>query len=284
MQEYVVDVSLENAQKILIEESHQRPVVVDFWSPRSEPCKALMPILEGLAAQYAGQFLLAKVNAEELPQISGQFGVSSLPTVMVIQNGQPVDGFQGAQPEAQVRELLEKYLPKPWDLLLAKATPMMEEDQWSEALELVREAYELSSQEPGIGKILAKVQLELNRCDDAELVLSKIKMAEQDIAYEQLVALLELKRNAAKSPEIEALEQQLVKEPESIDLQLQLAVQYSQNNYPQDALELLLKMLHKDINCKEGEVKKTAFDIIATLGKSDPLAIKFQRQVFSLLY
>lgn len=284
MQEYVVDVSLENAQKILIEESHQRPVVVDFWSPRSEPCKALMPILEGLAAQYAGQFLLAKVNAEELPQISGQFGVSSLPTVMVIQNGQPVDGFQGAQPEAQVRELLEKYLPKPWDLLLAKATPMMEEDQWPEALELVREAYELSSQEPGIGKILAKVQLELNRCDDAELVLSKIKMAEQDIAYEQLVALLELKRNAAKSPEIEALEQQLVKEPESIDLQLQLAVQYSQNNYPQDALELLLKMLRKDINCKEGEVKKTAFDIIATLGKSDPLAIKFQRQVFSLLY
>lgn len=284
MQEYVVDVSLENAQKILIEESHQRPVVIDFWSPRSEPCKALMPILEGLAAQYAGQFLLAKVNAEELPQISGQFGVSSLPTVMVIQNGQPVDGFQGAQPEAQVRELLEKYLPKPWDLLLAKATPMMEEDQWPEALELVREAYELSSQEPGIGKILAKVQLELNRCDDAELVLSKIKMAEQDIAYEQLVALLELKRNAAKSPEIEALEQQLVKEPESIDLQLQLAVQYSQNNYPQDALELLLKMLRKDINCKEGEVKKTAFDIIATLGKSDPLAIKFQRQVFSLLY
>lgn len=284
MQEYVVDVSLENAQKILIEESHQRPVVVDFWSPRSEPCKALMPILEGLAAQYAGQFLLAKVNAEELPQISGQFGVSSLPTVMVIQNGQPVDGFQGAQPEAQVRELLEKYLPKPWDLLLAKATPMMEEDQWPEALELVREAYELSSQEPGIGKILAKVQLELNRCDDAELVLSKIKMVEQDIAYEQLVALLELKRNAAKSPEIEALEQQLVKEPESIDLQLQLAVQYSQNNYPQNALELLLKMLRKDINCKEGEVKKTAFDIIATLGKSDPLAIKFQRQVFSLLY
>jgi len=284
MPEYVVDVSLENAQKILIEESHQRPVVVDFWSPRSEPCQALMPILEGLAAQYAGQFLLAKVNAEELPQITGQFGISSLPTVMIIQNGQPVDGFQGAQAEPQVRELLEKYLPKPWDLLLAKATPMMEENQWPEALELVREAYDLSSGDAGIAKILAKVQLELNRCDDAELVLSKIKMAEQDVAYEQLVAMLELKRNAAKSPEIEALEQQLVQEPENTDLQLQLAVQYSQHNYPQDALELLLKMLRKDINCKDGAVKKTAFDIITTLGKSDPLAIKFQRQVFSLLY
>lgn len=284
MNEFIVDVTMENAQQVLIEESMQRPVLVDFWADWCAPCKNLMPVLEALANEYAGGFLLAKVNADEQQQIASQFGVRSLPTVVLMQNGQPVDGFQGAQAEPQVRELLEKYLPKPWDALLQQAAPLLQEEQWAEALELLRQAYELSSQDVAIGKTLARVYLELNRSSDAESIISSIPMAEQDAQYEQLVALLELKQNAAKSPEVTALEQALSSDPDNIDLQLQLAVQYSQHQHSVEALELLLGMLRKDINCKDGEVKKTALDIIAALGKADPLAIKFQRQVFSLMY
>lgn len=284
MNEFIVDVTMESAQQVLIEESMQRPVLVDFWADWCAPCKNLMPVLEALANEYAGAFVLAKVNADEQQQIASQFGVRSLPTVVLMQNGQPVDGFQGAQPEPQVRELLEKYLPKPWDALLQQAAPLLQEEQWAEALELLRTAYELSSQDVAIGKTLARVYLELNRSSEAEAIISSIPMAEQDAQYEQLVALLELKQNAAKSPEVTALEDALAADPGNIDLQLQLAVQYSQHQHSEEALELLLSMLRKDINCKDGEVKKTALDIIAALGKADPLAIKFQRQVFSLLY
>lgn len=88
---------------ISIDESFNRPVVVDFWADWCGPCKNLMPVLEKLANEYAGAFLLAKVNADDQQMISSQFGVRSLPTVMIMQNGQPIDGFNGALPEVQVR-------------------------------------------------------------------------------------------------------------------------------------------------------------------------------------
>ncbi|MEH6571199.1 MAG: thioredoxin, partial [Halioglobus sp.] len=114
MNEFIVNIDETNAAQLLIEESNNRPVVVDFWADWCEPCKVLMPMLEKIANEYQGAFLLAKVNADEQQAITQQFGVRSLPTVMVIQNGQPVDGFAGAQPETEVRKMLEKYLPKPW--------------------------------------------------------------------------------------------------------------------------------------------------------------------------
>ncbi|MCB1676900.1 MAG: thioredoxin, partial [Halioglobus sp.] len=106
MSDFIVNIDHSNAARLLIEESRTRPVVVDFWAHWCEPCKVLMPLLEKIADEYQGAFLLAKVNADEQQGIVQQFGVRSLPTVMVIQDGQPVDGFVGAQPEAQVRQML----------------------------------------------------------------------------------------------------------------------------------------------------------------------------------
>ena len=96
MSEHIVNIDETNAAALLIEESYQRPVVVDFWADWCEPCKVLMPMLERIADEYNGAFLLAKVNADEQQMISQQFGVRSLPTVMVIKDGQPVDGVAGA--------------------------------------------------------------------------------------------------------------------------------------------------------------------------------------------
>ncbi len=90
MSDFIVNIDETNAAQLLIEESHKRPVVVDFWADWCEPCKVLMPLLEKIANEYQGAFLLAKVNADEQQGITQQFGVRSLPTVMVIQNGQPV--------------------------------------------------------------------------------------------------------------------------------------------------------------------------------------------------
>ena len=284
MNEAIVEVTPENAQQVLIEESRQRPVLVDFWADWCEPCKTLMPMLEKLAVEYAGQFLLAKVNADEHQAMAAQLQVRSLPTVMLFKDGQPVDGFSGAQPEVEVRKLLDKYLPKPWDVQFSEAQALIAQSDWNAALALLRPASEESRQQANITLALAQVYLELNRCDEAEAALAQIRMADQDAAYTQLVSQLQLQREAAKSPEIQALEQELAERPDDTAVALKLAVQLSQAGESREALEWLLGLLRKSLNAEDGAAKQAYQDILATLGKGDPLAVEFQRKLYTLLY
>ncbi len=283
MNSNIVDVTPQNAQQILIDESRKRPVVIDFWAEWCEPCKSLMPVLEKLANEYAGKFLLAKVNADELQPIAQQLGVRSLPTVMIMIDGQPVDGFSGALPEIEVRAVLDKHLPAAWQGLIEQANELMGQDDFAAALDLLLQAYRESGEDSAVGIGVAQVYLHLNRCDDAEAMLKKVPMVDQDAFYQQTLAQLELKREAATSPEMKALEQQYAANPDDLSVAHGLAVQYSQNGKPRDALELLLKVLRKDLNFDEGAAKKAYMDILASLGK-DPLAVEFQRKIYTLLY
>jgi putative thioredoxin len=279
-----VDITLDNAQQFLIDESFNRPVVVDFWADWCGPCKNLMPVLEKLASEYAGAFLLAKVNADDQQMIASQFGVRSLPTVMVMQNGQPIDGFTGALPEVQVRELLAKYLPKPWEAPLHQAQALIDAENFADALPLLREAHEASQQLASIALLIAQCHVALNRIDNAEAILSTIKMVDQDAHYEQLVAQIALKKQAAKTPELAALENAYAQAPQDLTLRYQLALQYQQESLYRPALEHLLDIIRTERNFAEGEARKTFTAIIAVLGKADPLAIEFQRKLFTLLY
>jgi putative thioredoxin len=106
----MIDATIENFEQEVIAASLTQPVLVDFWAPWCGPCKALGPILEKLETQYGGAFKLVKINSDEEQQLAGAFGVRSIPTVVLLKNGQPVDGFTGALPEGQVREFLNKHV------------------------------------------------------------------------------------------------------------------------------------------------------------------------------
>ncbi len=280
----IVEITPENAQTLLVEESYKRLVVIDFWASWCEPCKSLMPILEALADEYAGQFLLAKVDSEAHQGIASQFGVRSLPTVMLMKDGQPVDGFTGLKPEPEIRELLNKVLPKLWDLKFNEASVHVQQGEWDQAYTLLSEAYELSGQQANIAITLTGVLTQLKRYSEADSILSLVKMADQDPLYEQVKAELELAQQAQKTPELQALEEQFALTPEDKSIAFQLAVQYSQNEFKKEALSLLYDIIRSDLNYQEGEAKKIYLDILAVLGKGDPVAIAFQRKLFTLLY
>jgi putative thioredoxin len=281
---HVVDIDENNAQQYLIDESFNRPVVVDFWADWCAPCKQLMPLLEKLADEYAGAFLLAKINADEQQGISGQLGVRSLPTVMVFKDGQPVDGFAGAQPETAVRELLQKHLPSPWDAKVAEATELLDQGDTAGAVGLLRSAWEESNKLLEITLAYAGALLEANRLDDSEAVLNEVRLVDRDALHEQLMAQIELKRVAGKSPEIAALEAELLADEANHAVRVKLAVQLTTDAHHRDALDHLLTVLRADRDWNNGEAKRLYLDTIASIGKGDPLAAEYQRKLFSILY
>ncbi len=282
--DYIVNIDATNAAALLIDESHQRPVVVDFWADWCAPCKVLMPLLEKIATEYQGAFLLAKVNADQQPGIAQQLGVRNLPTVMVIQGGQPVDGFAGAQPESVVRRMLEKYLPKPWDGLLKRGLEAMAQGDFNAALTPLRQAWTESKQRYDITLAYVQALLECQRLEEAEALLDGVKTADRDVDYEQLRALLAARQAASVSPEIKALEQRLGANTGDLALQYQLAEAYAEAGRARDAMAHLIDILRQDRDHAGGATKRKLLEMIASLGKGDPLAVEYQRKLYSLLY
>ena len=180
--------------------------------------------------------------------------------------------------------MLQKHLPAPWAGLIEQANELMQQQNFSDAMPLLLQAYQESDKQSEIGVGLAQVYLHLNRCDEAEAILDTIPMADQDALYEQARAQLQLKREAAVSPELKALEEKHTADPTDLMTAYLLSIQYSQNARVKDALDLLMTVLRKDLGFEEGAAKKAFMDIIASLGKGDPLAAEYQRKIYTLLY
>lgn len=119
----MIDVTIENFESEVIAASMNQPVLVDFWAPWCGPCKVIGPILEKLEAEYAGRFKLVKIDSDQEQQLAGMFGIRSIPTCVLLMNGQPVDGFMGALPEGQLRQFLDKHLPAAADVAEEEPAP-----------------------------------------------------------------------------------------------------------------------------------------------------------------
>ncbi|MGL5006308.1 MAG: tetratricopeptide repeat protein [Plesiomonas sp.] len=280
---YIIDVTDANLHDIL-EAAQTKPVVFDFWAEWCSHCKTLLPILEKLAHEYQGQFILAKVDCDKQPAVASQFGIRSLPTVYLFKNGEPIDGFQGALPESEIREKLLQILPQQDEVKLEQAIQLLGEGKHQEAIPVLQEALVLSKNASDIALLLAETYLVTHHIDDSEAILNSIPLQDRDSRWQGLIAQIELHRQAADSPEIQQLQREMSNEPENAELAIKLALQLHQVSRNEEALSLLMRFLRKDLGIANGNVRKTLMDIVTALGNTDSLASQYRRQLYALLY
>jgi putative thioredoxin len=266
MSQFAFDVSLETFDSAVITPSQEIPVVVDFWAPWCEPCKTLKPMLEKLAEEYGGRFLLAMVNADENPEIAQHFGVRSIPTVKVLFQGQLVDEFTGALPEAQLRAFLDRFaLPPVGGNLREEATALIAEGKLEEALAKLVEASKAKPEDQAIQLDAVDVMMQLGRNDEAQQLLSGEYTQEPDRAN-ALRARLALAAGAADTFEIEA---RLAANPADHAARIELANAYAAQGKFREAMEAALEVAIRDRSFGEGLGRTTLLKLFEALGGSD---------------
>lgn len=277
----IIDITVQNFQQALLDASNTKTVVVFFHAQAVPECQAMAPIVERLIGSDSQHIDLARVNVEDpqLQSLASQLGLQALPAMVAFKDGQPVNVLEGPQDEAAIHQFLQPYQPNEAELLLEQAKQMLGMDPKG-AYGLLQQARALEDSAT-LRLYLAECALALNKLDETKQLLATVGMADQDSQYQHIQARLKLAEEAADSPELRELEQKLTAEPDSLLLKEELSVLLFQAGKQEEALQLLIEVLQKDLAF--GEARKRFLDMITTMG-ADPIASQFRRKLYSMLY
>ncbi|KGQ38973.1 co-chaperone YbbN [Gallibacterium genomosp. 1] len=279
----IIEVNGQNLAEVL-DMGKTQPLAFLFYAASDRTSLDFVATMERLAAKYAEQFILAKVNCETEQMIAAQFRIQALPTTYLFKDGAPVDGFQGMLPEAELEQRLQVILPKEDEIKFNQALDYLAVENYEQALPLLKQAWELSDKKNSdVALLYAETYIAMKKVEPAQEILNQIPIQDRDSRWQGLQSQIELLIQAADTPEIQQLQQDYQKNP-TAEIAIKLAVQLHQANRNEEALNLLLSILQKDLNAEEGEVKRQYLAILSALGNSDPLTNKYRRLVYSLLY
>ncbi len=284
---YIFDVTSANFEQLVLENSFHKPVLVDFWAEWCAPCKALMPLLAKITEEYQGELVLAKVNCDIEQDVVARFGVRSLPTVVLFKDGQPVDGFAGAQPESAIRAMLEPHVQAPAAPeadSLETAQALFVEGRIGEAEELLKQVL-AEDNENAVALILyARCLAERGELGEAELVLDAVKGDEHKQALAGARAQLTFLRQANDLPEVADLKSRLAQNAEDDEAAYQLAIQQLARQQHEAALDGLLKLFVRNRGYADGLPHKTLLQVFDLLGSDHPLLTTYRRKLYQALY
>lgn len=281
---YVYDITPENFQQIIIEGSAQYPVLVDFWADWCQPCQTLMPILEKLADEYQGNFILARVDTEAQAAIAQHFGVRNLPTVKLFANGEVLDEFSGALPESEVRAFLDKYVTSESDPAIGQAQQMLLGGDGQGAVDLLVAAQAAKPNDMELVVALAQAYVAVDRTDLATDALDAIPADMQDSPeVQQLRAYMHFGAEGADAPNPDELEARLAKDENDSEARYKLAISKVNSQEFESAFEHLLTLMTKDNAYNDGIARTTLLKLFESLG-DDPMVAVYRRRMFNLLH
>lgn len=285
---YIFDVSgAANFEQLVIENSFHKPVLVDFWAEWCAPCKALMPLLAKITEEYQGELLLAKINCDIEQEIVARFGIRSLPTVVLFKNGQPVDGFAGAQPESAIREMLKPHVSEPAPAAadpFASAQALFADGQIGEAEALLKALLSEDNSHAGALILYARCLAERGELNEAQSILDTVKSDDLKAALAGAKAQLTFLRQAADLPDTAELKSRLARDANDDEALLQLAIQQLARQQHEAALEGLLTLFVRNRSFAEGAAHKTLLQVFDLLSNEHPLVTQYRRKLYQAIY
>ena len=280
---FFVELNEQNLTETL-QRSVETPLVINFYAPSHKESADFAKVLQRVAEQHKGQFILGLVNCETEQMIAAQFRIQALPTTYLFKEAQALDAFPGVLDEASLLQRLSAILPKEEDLKFQKALDFLQVEDYDSALPLLKDAWELSDKKNSdVALLYAETYIAMKKTEPAADILTQIPIQDRDSRWHGLQAQIELLIKAADTPEIQQLQADYAKNP-TPEIALKLAVQLHQANRNEEALDLLFSILKQDLSAENGEVKQQFLSILSAIGNADPITNKYRRLLYSLLY
>ena len=266
MSPHAFDVSTAEFQEKVVAASQHVPVLVDFWAEWCAPCRQLKPVLEKLAAEYGGRFLLAKVNSDQNQELAGRCGVRGIPNVKAFVGGHLVDEFTGALPEAQVRAFIDKLLPSPAEPLRIAAQEAHASGETELALSLLDDASQADPANETVQLDMAEIRIDAGQLDAARALLDALEHKARDASrHKALQARLKLVA-AGGGADAAALQARIAANGDDLDARLQLANALALSGDYRPALEHLLAIVRRDRKWQDEAARKAMLDLFTLLG------------------
>lgn len=289
----IIEVITENFMTDVIERSKETPVIVDFWAPWCEPCKQLTPVIEKIVREKNGNVILAKMNIDESPEVAQQLKIQSIPAVMAFNEGQPVDGFIGVQPEKNITEFINK-------ISSLKNSSTIEEniiagkkyinDGDIETASLVfSEILKIEPENISAKSMLARCLLRSNQIDEAENIINSLPAnAESNQDFISVRSEAEIFKNAKNNPisneQEDILRNDIDKNPKNQQLKLDLAKLLLAKGENENAINELLKIIEFDPKWNDGEARKQLIEIFNILGNENILVTEGRKKLSTMLF